>query len=459
MSNFNFSNNSNTNNTSTSNPFGTVGSAWMNDYSASKNGGVVFQNDTGQGKHSAGQRINSAPTKLTNNNQKKANWGEILGNKKHSNKRKFGTTNHKRSMSLNLSILDNDMSGLQVLSPKSKPRNNNTTTNNNNGIVKPFALNGSSSSSNSNNTTSDGNKSDVMNGYINTPKHKRSKSDNSVTASPSFQMGNSPNLIKTFMSNRSVSALGKLRGSYKCGKCGVPKKGHVCPHEQPKQMQDAQTQCSFDINPNVESTQIRRLVQKLQEKGIISLSRSHDALHALLKNVDIPIAKYHQEEVVKSATPAQIQVVQQAATGSTSSLSPTNRTKAKKTRKKNSKETKKNAASKNKNTDAAAKSKKAVSKKNNKKITRKKRSPKAKLIKKSNNAALPKRVNSLRTFDSIDSTSSEDPFHMDMDPTDAFDYSEFDLANDELTDDKWFGSDLVDDTNYDDAEMSAMLSA
>jgi hypothetical protein len=363
MSNFNFSNNSNTNNTSTSNPFGTVGSAWMTDYSASKNGGVVFQNDTGQGKHSAGQRINSAPTKLTNNNQKKANWGEILGNKKHSNKRKFGTTNHKRSMSLNLSILDNDMSGLQVLSPKSKPRNNNTTTNNNNGIVKPFALNGSSSSSNSNNTTSDGNKSDVMNGYINTPKHKRSKSDNSVTASPSIRMDNSPNLIKKFMSNRSVSALGKLRGSYKCGKCGVPKKGHVCPHEQPKQMQDAQTQCSFDINPNVESTQIRRLVQKLQEKGIISLSRSHDALHALLKNVDIPIAKYHQEEVVKSATPAQIQVVQQAATGSTSSLSPTNRTKAKKTRKKNSKETKKNAASKNKNIDAATKSKKAVSKK------------------------------------------------------------------------------------------------
>ena len=231
MSNFNFSNNSNTNNTSTSNPFGTVGSAWMNDYSASKNGGVVFQNGTGQGKHTAGQRINSAPTKLTNNNQKKANWGEILGNKKHSNKRKFGTTNHKRSMSLNLSILDNDMSGLQVLSPKSKPRNNNTTTNNNNGIVKPFALNGSSSSSNSNNTTSDGNKSDVMNGYINTPKHKRSKSDNSVTASPSIRMDNSPNLIKKFMSNRSVSALGKLRGSYKCGKCGVPKKGHVCPHE------------------------------------------------------------------------------------------------------------------------------------------------------------------------------------------------------------------------------------
>ena len=190
------------------------------------------------------------------------------------------------------------------------------------------------------------------------------------------------------------------------------------------------------------------------------MSRSHDALHALLKNVDIPIAKYHQEEVVKSATPAQIQVVQQAATGSTSSLSPTNRTKVKKTRKKNSKETKKNAASKNKNTDAAAKSKKAVSKKNNKKITRKKRSPKAKIIdKKSNNAALVKRVNSLRTFDSIDSTSSEDPFHMDMDPTDAFDYSEFDLANDELMDDKWFGSDLVDDTNYDDAEMSAMLSA
>merc|ERR1712093_423559 len=191
------------------------------------------------------------------------------------------------------------------------------------------------------NNTNDGNKSDVMNGNINTPKHKRSKSDNSVTANPSFPMGNNPNLIKQFMSNRSASALGKLRGSYKCGKCGVPKKGHVCPHELPKQTQDSQTQCSFDINPNVESSQIRRLVQKLQEKGIISLSGSHDALHALLENVDIPIAQYHQE-VVKSATPAQIQVVvQQAVTGSTSSLSPTNRTKAKKTRKKNSKETKK----------------------------------------------------------------------------------------------------------------------
>jgi len=62
----------------------------------------------------------------------------------------------------------------------------------------------------------------------------------------------------------------------------------------------------------------------------------------------------------------------------------------------------------------------------------------------------------LRTFDSIDSNSS-DPFNMDMDPTDAFDYSEFDLANDGLSDDKWFGDEIVD-TNYDE-EMSAMLSA
>lgn len=44
-----------------------------------------------------------------------------------------------------------------------------------------------------------------------------------------------------------------------------------------------------------------------------------------------------------------------------------------------------------------------------------------------------------------------------MDPTDAFDYSEFDLANDGLSDDKWFGDEIVD-TNYDE-EMSAMLSA
>merc|ERR1712054_351999 len=195
----------------------------------------------------------------------------------------------------------------QVLSPKSKPRNNNTTTNNNNGIVKPFALNDSSSSSNSNNTTSDGNKSDVMNGYINTPKHKRSKSDNSVTASPSIRMDNSPNLIKKFMSNRSVSALGKLRGSYKCGKCGVPKKGHVCPHELPKETKDASTQCSFDINPLVNSREMRMLVTKLQERGIISLSNVDDVFSAMQETVVIP----KEEGSGRSQ--------KQAATGSTSS--------------------------------------------------------------------------------------------------------------------------------------------
>lgn len=45
---------------------------------------------------------------------------------------------------------------------------------------------------------------------------------------------------------RSGSAAGKLRGNYNCGKCGVPKKGHVCPHDQPKELTDAQSQCNFD---------------------------------------------------------------------------------------------------------------------------------------------------------------------------------------------------------------------
>jgi len=45
---------------------------------------------------------------------------------------------------------------------------------------------------------------------------------------------------------RSGSATGKLRGNYNCGKCGVPKKGHICPYDQPKEMTDAESQCNFD---------------------------------------------------------------------------------------------------------------------------------------------------------------------------------------------------------------------
>ena len=114
------------------------------------------------------------------------------------------------------------------------------------------------------------------------------------------------------LSNRSVSALGKLRGSYKCGKCGVPKKGHICPHELPKETKDATTQCSFDINPNIETAQIRRLVAKLQQKGIITLSKASDALTALYNESTIPVGTYQTSKVE----------VHQAATGATSSLSP-----------------------------------------------------------------------------------------------------------------------------------------
>jgi len=33
--------------------------------------------------------------------------------------------------------------------------------------------------------------------------------------------------------NEDASSRDKMRGSYRCGKCGVPKKGHICPY-QPK---------------------------------------------------------------------------------------------------------------------------------------------------------------------------------------------------------------------------------
>jgi len=51
------------------------------------------------------------------------------------------------------------------------------------------------------------------------------------------------------------SAKDKGRGSYRCGKCGVPKKGHVCPYqpklkrrpdEPPPEMKSASTQVEMD---------------------------------------------------------------------------------------------------------------------------------------------------------------------------------------------------------------------
>ena len=63
----------------------------------------------------------------------------------------------------------------------------------------------------------------------------------------------------------------------------------------------------------------------------------------------------------------------------------------------------------------------------------------------------PARVNSLRTFDSIDSTVSDD-LDLDMDPTDAF---EFNLTSDEFQGEKWFG----DDIGNSDMPMSVSYSA
>lgn len=365
----------------------------------------------------------------------------MLGKKKTNNKRKYGSTSNKRSSSFSLSILDNDMSGLQVLSPKSKPRTNSNVTD----VLKPLALDGTSSSSNgSSSTTTTAN--DIDNGVtVNTPKHKRSKSDNSGKMAPNFALENFFVGTKV-MSNRSASALGKLRGSYKCGKCGVPKKGHVCPHELPKETRDATTQCSFDINPHIESAQIRQLVEKLQEKGIITLSKASDALNILYGDATIPVGTYQTTKVE----------VHQAATGATSSLSPSvssnaNNIPSKQNNSKNCKPIKSRVvASKTKAKKHTTRNAKSKSTKN-----AKSKSTKTKLIK-SKKPTTPKRINSLRTFDSIDS-NNDDPFAMDMDPTDAFEYGELDLTADALTDGKWFGNDIIDE-NYDE-EMSAMLSA
>jgi len=420
MSSFSFSNSNTSDDYSTFDPFGMVGSAWMSN-DAFENG--VLNNERKQ--KPAGQRINSAPTKLSNSD-KKTNWGQLLGKKKTNNKRKYGSTGNKRSSSFSLSILDNNMSGLQVLSPKSVPRENTNTKD----VLKPLALDVTSSSS----TATTANNSD--NGVpVSTPKHKRSKSDNSEKVVP--------DLAKFFLgtkvlSNRSVSALGKLRGSYKCGKCGVPKKGHICPHERPKETKDATTQCSFDINPNIETAQIRRLVAKLQQKGIITLSKASDALTALYNESTIPVGTYQTTKVE----------VHQAATGATSSLSPSVGSNA------NNKPSKQS----NSNDGKPIEDRVPASKTKAKKHTAKNSKPKSTTTKlmKTKKPTTPKKVNSLRTFDSIDS-NNDDPFAMDMDPTDAFEYSEFDLTSDPLTDDKWFGNDLIDE-NYDE-EMSAMLSA
>lgn len=404
MSSFSFDfSNSDVNDSSMSNLFGTVSSDWMSDLQTSDSEGSRAAQQKQQLQNKAGQRVNSAPTKLCTTN-KKTNWGAVLGKKKGNNKRKYRSTNNKRSMSLNLSVLDTDMSGLQVLSPKTEPEADNvihTAV-----VVKPFALNSDSSTSNIEEVIGLGN-----------PKHKRSKNGNSEQANLQLVTGN---ILKKVMSNRSAAALGKLRGSYKCGKCGVPKKGHICPHELPKETKDAETQCSFDINPKVESVQIRRLVQKLQEKGIISLSGSSDSLGTLLNSVEVPLATYQQENTA-GGSPAKI----------VNEASKSKKLKGKRSTKSSSKVRKQGNVVKKK---------------------KKKSSTKSNLIP-SSKKGFPKRVNSLRTFDSIESTNSDNSFDMHMDPTDAF---EFDIANDELSDDAWFNNDMMD--VYDE-DTSAMLSA
>jgi len=396
-----------------SNPFATVGASWMDELQDGNDGGKMVL-ETSEKPSSAALhnhvRVNSAPTKLVTSNGKKANWGEILGGGSRSNNKRKYVSPKKRPASATLHLLDTNMSGLNVLSPKQQLLPDSSVP-----AVTPISLH-------------DGNDIDLVAKHIaiTKPKHKRSKSESSIKKEVAVVLRNGQ-IVKKILSNRSVSALGKLRGSYKCGKCGVPKKGHVCPHELPKETRDASTQCSFDINPLVNSDEIRMLVTKLQEKGVISLSNANDVFSAMLEKVVIP----------KEEGSGQLQ--KQAATGSTSSKTQ----KPKKARKVKSRTAPKIKKSKQARGTKAKKQSQSPRKKGKKKL----RVDRSDL----DGPLEPARVNSLRTFDSIDSTVSDD-LDLDMDPTDAF---EFNLTSDEFQGEKWFG----DDIGNSDMPMSVSYSA
>jgi len=396
-----------------SNPFATVGASWMDELQDGNDGGKMVL-ETSEKPSSAALhnhvRVNSAPTKLVTSNGKKANWGEILGGGSRSNNKRKYVSPKKRPASATLHLLDTNMSGLNVLSPKQQLLPDSIVP-----AVTPISL-------------QDGNDTDLIAKHVvsTKPKHKRSKSESSMKKEVAVVLRNGQ-IVKKILSNRSVSALGKLRGSYKCGKCGVPKKGHVCPHELPKETRDASTQCSFDINPLVNSDEIRMLVTKLQEKGVISLSNANDVFSAMLEKVVIP----------KEEGSGQLQ--KQAATGSTSSKTQN----PKKARKVKSRTAPKIKKSKQARGTKAKKQSQSPRKKGKKKL----RVDRSDL----DGPLEPARVNSLRTFDSIDSTVSDD-LDLDMDPTDAF---EFNLTSDEFQGEKWFG----DDIGNSDMPMSVSYSA
>jgi len=168
-------------------------------------------------------------------------------------------------------------------------------------------------------------------------------------------------------------------------------------------------------------------VTKLQEKGVISLSNANDVFSAMLEKVVIP----------KEEGSGQLQ--KQAATGSTSSKTQ----KPKKARKVKSTTAPKIKKSKQARGTKAKKQSQSPRKKGKKKL----RVDRSDL----DGPLEPARVNSLRTFDSIDSTVSDD-LDLDMDPTDAF---EFNLTSDEFQGEKWFG----DDIGNSDMPMSVSYSA
>ena len=77
-----------------------------------------------------------------------------------------------------------------------------------------------------------------------------------------------PSLNMSMERDRDMDNKDKGRGSYRCGKCGVPKKGHICPYqpklkrradEPPPEMRNAATQVEMD-----EFLVVRRLNLEIQ---------------------------------------------------------------------------------------------------------------------------------------------------------------------------------------------------
>merc|ERR1711907_924542 len=131
--------------------------------------------------------------------------GILGGGSRSNNKRKY-VSPKKRPASATLHLLDTNMSGLNVLSPKQQLLPDSIVP-----AVTPISL-------------QDGNDTDLIAKHVvsTKPKHKRSKSESSMKKEVAVVLRNGQ-IVKKILSNRSVSALGKLRWSSEKGSCLPPR--------------------------------------------------------------------------------------------------------------------------------------------------------------------------------------------------------------------------------------------